>query len=188
MKMQEQIKCDMTEIRTNMQFLSESVTAMISSTMDEILRLFNDRKGRHVKEFGDTEAAVVGGEESHVVEEVHKIDEVGNQEPVVDRKGKGKVDPTDDATFECSLQPPSFDLGFGYTQLDVSHSAEIQKRVDAVISDVVTASANVEEEVFPFCSLCCMLVTECIGHERYTFRNTQITRIHEFMLHSFCIN
>ncbi|CAA2954827.1 Hypothetical predicted protein [Olea europaea subsp. europaea] len=149
MKMQEQIKCDMTEIRTNMQFLSESVTAMISSTMDEILRLFNDRKGSPVKEFGDTEPAVVGGEESHVVEEVHKIDEVGNQEPVVDRKGKGKVDPSDDATFECSLQPPSFDLGFGYTQLDVSHSAEIQKRVDAVISDVVTASANVEEEESP---------------------------------------
>lgn len=79
MKMQEQIKCDMTEIRTNMQFLSESVTAMISSTMDEILRLFNDRKGSPVKEFGDTEPAVVGGEESHVVEEVHKIDEVGKQ-------------------------------------------------------------------------------------------------------------
>ncbi|XP_022851416.1 uncharacterized protein LOC111373162 [Olea europaea var. sylvestris] len=78
MKMQEQIKCDMTEIRTNMQFLSESVTAMISSTMDEILRLFNDRKSSPVKEFGDMEPAVVGGEESHVVEEVHKIAEVGN--------------------------------------------------------------------------------------------------------------
>lgn len=57
----------MTKIRTNIQFLSEFVTTVISSTMDEILRRFNDKKGCYVNEFGDTKAAVVGGEKSHVV-------------------------------------------------------------------------------------------------------------------------
>ncbi|CAA3030649.1 sentrin-specific protease 1-like [Olea europaea subsp. europaea] len=51
-----------SEIRTNMQFLSESLTAMISSSMDEILRRFNDRKGCPVNEYEDTEAAIEGFE------------------------------------------------------------------------------------------------------------------------------
>ncbi|XP_022851143.1 uncharacterized protein LOC111372944 [Olea europaea var. sylvestris] len=78
----------MIEIRTNMQFLSESLTAMISSSMDEILRRFNDRKGCPVNEYEDTEAAIEGFE---------KIDE----------------------------------------------------QVDAAISDVITASQNVDEEGSP---------------------------------------
>ncbi|CAA2954992.1 Hypothetical predicted protein [Olea europaea subsp. europaea] len=59
---QGQLKHDMIEIRTNMQFLSESVTTMISSSMDEILRRFNDRKGCPVNEYEDTEATVEGFE------------------------------------------------------------------------------------------------------------------------------
>ncbi|CAA2976426.1 Hypothetical predicted protein [Olea europaea subsp. europaea] len=149
--MQGQLKRDMTEIRMNMQFLSEPVTAMISSSMDEILRWFNDKKGSHVNEFGDTEAAIVGGEEGHVVGGFDKIDEVGKLEPIVDRKGKGKVDPTDDVAFPCSLQPLSFDLSIGYTQSDDFHSAEIQKQVDAIISDVITTSKNVDEKHMDAC-------------------------------------
>ncbi|XP_022891911.1 uncharacterized protein LOC111406765 [Olea europaea var. sylvestris] len=137
---QGQLKHDMIEIRTNMQFLSESVTAMISSSMDEILRRFNDRKGCPVNEYEDTEAAVEGFE---------KIDEVEKLQPVVDRKGKGKVDPTEDVTFPSSLEPPSFDLGIEYTQPDDLESSEIQKQVDAIISDVITASQNVDEEGSP---------------------------------------
>ncbi|CAA3020721.1 sentrin-specific protease 1-like [Olea europaea subsp. europaea] len=137
---QGQLKHDMIEIRTNMQFLSESVTAMISSSMDEILRRFNDRKGCPVNEYEDTEAAVEGFE---------KIDEVEKLQPVVDRKGKGKVDPTEDVAFPSSLEPPSFDLGIEYTQPDDLESSEIQKQVDAVISDVITASQNVDEEGSP---------------------------------------
>ncbi|CAA2960951.1 sentrin-specific protease 1-like [Olea europaea subsp. europaea] len=118
--MQGQLKHYMIEIRTNIQFLSESVTAMISSSMDEILRRFNDRKGCPVNEYEDTEAAVEGFE---------KIDEVGGKlQPVVDMKGKGKVDPTEDVAFPSSLEPPSFDLGIGYTQPDDLESAEIQKQ------------------------------------------------------------
>ncbi|CAA3024187.1 sentrin-specific protease 1-like [Olea europaea subsp. europaea] len=85
----------------NMQFLSKFVTAMISSSMDEILRQFNDRKGCPVNEYEDTEAAVEG---------FKKIDEVEKLQPVVNRKGKGKVDPTEDVAFLYSLEPPSFDL------------------------------------------------------------------------------
>ncbi|CAA2982448.1 sentrin-specific protease 1-like [Olea europaea subsp. europaea] len=117
--MQGQLKHDMIEIRTNMQFLSESVVAMISSSMDEILRRFNDRKDCPVNEYEDTEAAVEGFE---------KIDEVEKLQPVVDRKEKGKVDLTEDIAFPCSLEPPSFDLGIGYTQPDDLESAEIQKQ------------------------------------------------------------
>ncbi|CAA2969565.1 Hypothetical predicted protein, partial [Olea europaea subsp. europaea] len=115
--MQGQLKHDMIEIRTNMQFLFESVTVMISSSMDEILRRFNDRKGCPVNEYEDTEAVVEGFE---------KIDEVEKLQPVVDRKGKGKVDPTEDVAFP-----------------------KIQKQVDAVISNVITASQNVDEEGSP---------------------------------------
>ncbi|CAA2994919.1 sentrin-specific protease 1-like [Olea europaea subsp. europaea] len=46
----------------------------------------------------------------------------------VDRKGKGKVDPTEDVAFPSSLEPPSFDLGIGYTQSDDLESVEIQKQ------------------------------------------------------------
>ncbi|CAA3011954.1 Hypothetical predicted protein [Olea europaea subsp. europaea] len=139
--MQGQLKHDMIEIRTNMQFLSESMTAMISSSMDEILRRFNDRKGCPVNEYEDTEAAVEGFE---------KIDEVVEKlQPVVDRKGKGKVDPIEDVAFPSSLEPPSFDLGIGYTQPDDLESIEIQNQVDVVISDVITASQNVDEEGSP---------------------------------------
>ncbi|CAA2982496.1 sentrin-specific protease 1-like [Olea europaea subsp. europaea] len=116
---QGQLKHDMIEIRTNMQFLSEFVTAMISSSMDEILRRFNDMKGCPVNEYEDTEAAVEGFE---------KIDEVVKKlQHVIDRKGKGKVDPTEDVAFPSSLEPPSFDLGIEYRQPDDLESSEIQK-------------------------------------------------------------
>ncbi|CAA2954991.1 Hypothetical predicted protein [Olea europaea subsp. europaea] len=47
------------------------------------------------------------------------------------------------------FQPPSFDLGIEYTQPDDLESSEIQKQVDAVISDVITTSQNVDEEGSP---------------------------------------
>ncbi|CAA2998435.1 Hypothetical predicted protein [Olea europaea subsp. europaea] len=139
----------MTEIRTNMQFLSESVTAMISSSMNEILRRFNDRKGCPINEYEEMEAVVLGGEESRVVGGFEKIDEVEKLQPVVDGKGKEKVNPTDNVAFPCSLQPPSFDLGIGYTQPNDLQSVEIQKQIDAVIFDVITAFKNIDGEGSP---------------------------------------
>ncbi|CAA2966080.1 Hypothetical predicted protein [Olea europaea subsp. europaea] len=61
------------------------------------------------------------------VEGFEKIDEVEKLQPVVDRKGKGKVDPTENVAFPSSLEPPSFDLGIGYIQPDDLECAEIQK-------------------------------------------------------------
>ncbi|CAA2987404.1 sentrin-specific protease 1-like [Olea europaea subsp. europaea] len=75
--------------------------------------------------------------------------EVEKLQPVVDKKGKGKVDLTDDVAFSCSLQPPSFDLGIRYTQPNDLQSAEIQKQIDVAITNVITASKNVDEEGSP---------------------------------------
>ncbi|CAA3028526.1 sentrin-specific protease 1-like [Olea europaea subsp. europaea] len=66
------------------------------------------KKGCLVNEYEDTEA----------VEGFEKID----------KKGKGKVDPTEDVAFPSSFEPPSFDLGIGYTQPDDLQSAKIQKQ------------------------------------------------------------
>ncbi|CAA2994012.1 sentrin-specific protease 1-like [Olea europaea subsp. europaea] len=120
----------MTKIRMNMQFLSEFVTVMISSSIDEILRRFNDRKGCLVNEYKEMEAVVVGGEESHVVGGFEKIDELG--------KGRGKL---------TQLTTLHFHVVFNCHHL--TWSVEIQKQVDAVISDMITASKNVDEEGSP---------------------------------------
>lgn len=58
-QMQGVIRSDLMDIRTNMQFLSESVSAMISSSMDEIMRMFRDKTSVHG--VGDAEAHGVGG-------------------------------------------------------------------------------------------------------------------------------
>ncbi|CAA2996789.1 Hypothetical predicted protein [Olea europaea subsp. europaea] len=111
-QMQACIRNDLMDIRTNMQFLSESVSTMISSAMDDIIRR-----------------------------------SVENVVSKVDRKGKGKMDPSDDLLF--SLELPSFDLGTEFTPPNVLHSKETQKRVDSIISNVVTATKIVENEGSP---------------------------------------
>ncbi|CAA2955560.1 sentrin-specific protease 1-like [Olea europaea subsp. europaea] len=62
----------------------------------------------------------------------------------VDKTGKGKMYPSDDLLL--SLEPPSFDLGIEFTSPNVLHSEETQKRVDSIVSDVVTATRTVENE------------------------------------------
>ncbi|CAA2969559.1 Hypothetical predicted protein [Olea europaea subsp. europaea] len=109
---------------------------MIPSSMDEIMKRFGHKKSDHG--VGDKDPPVVGGSD--------KTEEVKTMEPNVDRKGKGKLDPTDDIVLHCTLEAPSFDLGVGYTQPDVLHSEDIQKHVDSVISDVVTAITTVDTE------------------------------------------
>ncbi|CAA3021185.1 Hypothetical predicted protein [Olea europaea subsp. europaea] len=99
-QMQSNIKSDLMEIRTNMQFLSEMVSAMISSSTDEIMKRFGHQKSNH--RVGDKDPLVVGGSD--------KTEEVKTVEPNVDRKGKGKLDPTDDIVLPYTLEAPSFDL------------------------------------------------------------------------------
>ncbi|CAA3009460.1 Hypothetical predicted protein [Olea europaea subsp. europaea] len=88
-----------------------------------------------------TEALGVGDQEHHVAGGSDKAQEVEKVVSNVDRKGKGKIDPSDD--LPSSLEPPSFDLGNEYTPPDVLHSKEIQKRVDSIIFDVVTTTKTV---------------------------------------------
>ncbi|CAA2933357.1 Hypothetical predicted protein [Olea europaea subsp. europaea] len=119
-QMQGVLKTNLMEIRTNMQFLSETVSAMISSSMEKIMRRFSDK----AKDQG-TEIHGVGDKGTHVARGSDKTDE-----PNVDRKGKGKIDPSEDIGTPYSLQPPSFDLGIEYTQPDDVHSEDVQKQVE----------------------------------------------------------
>lgn len=75
--------------------------------------------------------------------------QVENVESMVDRKGKQKMYPSDDIVLPYSLEPPSFDLGIEYSQPHAEDSEDIQKQVDDVISDVVTATKDVGTEVSP---------------------------------------
>ncbi|CAA3002096.1 Hypothetical predicted protein [Olea europaea subsp. europaea] len=63
--------------------------------------------------------------------------------------GVGDKDPPvvggSDKTEE-TLEAPSFDLGVGSTQPDILHSEDIQKHVDSVMSDVVTAITTIDTE------------------------------------------
>ncbi|CAA3005595.1 Hypothetical predicted protein [Olea europaea subsp. europaea] len=130
-QMQAYIKSDLMDVRTNMQCISESVSIMISSVMDEIIRRSGDRTSE--RGVGQTKAPGVGDQEHHVASRSNKVQEVENMVLNVDRKEKGKMDPCDDLLF--SLEPPSFDLEIEFTPSNVLHSEETQKRVDSIISD-----------------------------------------------------
>ncbi|CAA3003738.1 Hypothetical predicted protein [Olea europaea subsp. europaea] len=141
----EDIKSHMSSLnegKTN-KILSEFVSIMISSAMDEIIRRSGDRTSE--PGVGQKEALRVGDQEHHGAGESDKAQEVENVVSNVDRKGKGKMDLSDDLLF--SLEPPSFDLGIEFTPPNVLHSEETQKRVDSIIFDVVTATKTVENEV-----------------------------------------
>ncbi|CAA3019873.1 Hypothetical predicted protein [Olea europaea subsp. europaea] len=69
-QMQGVLKTDLMEIRTNMQFLSETMSAMISSSLEEIMRLFSKK----VKD-GGTEVHGVGDKGTHVARGCDKTDE-----------------------------------------------------------------------------------------------------------------
>ncbi|CAA2984479.1 Hypothetical predicted protein [Olea europaea subsp. europaea] len=101
-------------------FLFESVSTMISSTMDEIIRRSGDRTSEH--RVGQKEAPGVGDQEHHGANGSEKAQEVENVVSNVDRKGKGKMDLSDDLLF--SLELPSFDLGIEFTPPNVLHSEE----------------------------------------------------------------
>ncbi|CAA3002535.1 Hypothetical predicted protein [Olea europaea subsp. europaea] len=132
---------DPSPIWTNMQFLSETVSAMIFSSMDEIMKRFDHQKSDHGVGYKDP--PVVGGSD--------KTEEVKTVEPNVDRKGKGNLDSSDDIVLSYTLEAPSFDLGVGSTQPDILHSEGIQKHVDSVISDVVTTITTIDTEGLKAC-------------------------------------
>ncbi|CAA3026728.1 Hypothetical predicted protein [Olea europaea subsp. europaea] len=69
-------------------------------------------------------------------------------------KGKGKTDNANELGFHCTQEPPSFNLGIGYTQLSMSvstYSREVQARVDSVISDIVKDTESETKEHIDVC-------------------------------------
>ncbi|CAA3021597.1 Hypothetical predicted protein [Olea europaea subsp. europaea] len=105
------------------------------TAMEEIIRQSDDKTSK--RGVGQTEAPGVGDQEHHGAGRSDKAQ----------RKGKGKMDPSDDLFF--SLEPPLFDLGIEFTPPNVLHSEETQKRIDSIISDMVTATKTVEDEGSP---------------------------------------
>ncbi|CAA3002687.1 Hypothetical predicted protein [Olea europaea subsp. europaea] len=97
--------------------------------------------GKSVILLTDSKVHGVGDKGTHVARGSDKTDEVQIVQPNVDRKEKGKIDPSEDISIPYSLQPPSFDLGIAYTQPD-----DVQKQVDSIISDVLTATKSVQAE------------------------------------------
>jgi hypothetical protein len=70
--------------------------------------------------------------------------------PSLDTKGKGKMVPDEGHDIQLSLQPPSFDLGLDFTQLETqtpTQAQTIQQKVDCIISDVLQDTKMTEAEV-----------------------------------------
>ncbi|CAA3032673.1 Hypothetical predicted protein [Olea europaea subsp. europaea] len=132
--MQGEICTDMLDIKSHMQCMFDSVTALISSSIEEIMNKFRDNSGPQT----------VGG--SGATSEAAKV------EKSVDSKGKAKADSTCAVEFSCSIEPPSFDLSLGFTQPSqfvAKISKEVEMQVDSVISNVLKEIECIEQEHSP---------------------------------------
>ncbi|CAA2985025.1 Hypothetical predicted protein [Olea europaea subsp. europaea] len=132
--MQGEIHIDLINIRLNMQFMTESVTALISNSMEEILTKFRDKSGLNI------------------VRDYEPLDKVGDAEITVDFKGKGKMETDVDVEFSYSLQSPSFDLGVCFTQptpIEPTKSKKVETYVVSVVYDVLKDTKSVEKLVSP---------------------------------------
>ncbi|CAA2990039.1 Hypothetical predicted protein [Olea europaea subsp. europaea] len=88
-RVQGEIRLDMTKIRSSMAFLSDPITALISSTMDAIVTKATKKS------------------------EVHSAGDAPQQENVC----KGKMDPADEIEYMSFPPTPSFDLGVASTPI-----------------------------------------------------------------------
>ncbi|CAA3003736.1 Hypothetical predicted protein [Olea europaea subsp. europaea] len=132
--MQGEIRTDLIDIRLNMQFMTESITALISSSMEAILTKFREKSGLNI------------------VRDYEPLDKVGDAEITVDSKGKGKMETVVDVEFPYSLQPPSFDLGICFTQptpIDPTKSKKVETYVESVIYDVLKDTKSAEKVESP---------------------------------------
>ncbi|CAA2954705.1 Hypothetical predicted protein [Olea europaea subsp. europaea] len=133
-RMQGEIRTDMLDIKAHMQCMSDSVTTLISSSMEEIMKKFRENAGPEiVVGFGPT-------------------CEVAKVERSVDSKGKAKVDSVYAVEFPCSIEPPSFDLGLGFTQpsqIVAKTSKEVEVQVESVIVDVLKDTECFQQEHSP---------------------------------------
>ncbi|CAA2999999.1 Hypothetical predicted protein [Olea europaea subsp. europaea] len=133
-RMQGEIRTDMLDIKAHMQCMSDSVTTLISTSMEEIMKKFRKNAGPEI---------VVG---SGPTCEAAKV------ERSVDSKGKAKVDSVCAVEFSCSIEPPSFDLGLGFTQpsqIVAKASKEVDRQVESVIADVLKDTECFQQEHSP---------------------------------------
>ncbi|XP_022884063.1 uncharacterized protein LOC111400854 [Olea europaea var. sylvestris] len=132
--MQGEIHTDLIDIRSNLQFMTESMTALISSSMEKILTKFRDKSGLNI------------------VRDYEPLDKVGDAEITVDSKGKGKMETDVDVEFPYSLQPPSFNLGICFTQptpIEPRKSKKVETYVAFVVYDVLKDTKFAEKVVSP---------------------------------------
>ncbi|CAA2937400.1 Hypothetical predicted protein [Olea europaea subsp. europaea] len=142
MRLQGEIHTDLLNIKSNMKLMSDSITVMISSSMDEVMNKVS-------KKF--LAKPVEGSEPTNDSKHVDKTGEL---------KGKSELDTADELGFPCTLEPPSFDLGVGSMQLSMSVSTyfgKVQTRVNSVIFEVAKEMESETKE------LICSDEIDCIG-------------------------
>ncbi|CAA2959550.1 Hypothetical predicted protein [Olea europaea subsp. europaea] len=133
-RMQGEICIDMLDSKSHMQYMSDFVTALISSSMEEIMDKFKENSL------------------TQTIGESRLTYEAANVGKSVDSKGKAKVDSVCAVEFPCSIEPPSFDLSFGFTQPSqfvIKTSKEVELQVDSVISNVLKETECIEQEHSP---------------------------------------
>ncbi|CAA2987590.1 sentrin-specific protease 1-like [Olea europaea subsp. europaea] len=107
-QMQACIKSDLMNIRTNMQFLSESVSAMVSSAMDEIIRRSDDRtseRGVGQTEVGDQEHHPAFGSDKAQERVDSIISDVVTETKTVGNEGSPTSEPTSELPVKWVLRP-----------------------------------------------------------------------------------
>ncbi|CAA3026221.1 Hypothetical predicted protein [Olea europaea subsp. europaea] len=132
--MQGEIRIDLIDIRSNLQFMTEFVTALISSSMEEIMTKFRDKSGLNI------------------VRDYEPLDKVGDAEITVDSKGKGKMEIDVNVEFPYSIQPPSFDLGVCSTQPTPTEPTKLKKvetYIVSVVYDVLKDTKSIEKVESP---------------------------------------
>ncbi|CAA3012895.1 Hypothetical predicted protein [Olea europaea subsp. europaea] len=136
--MQGEIRTDLIDIRSNLQFITESVTALISSSMEEILTKFRDKSGLNI------------------VRDYEPLDKVEDAEITVDSKGNGNMETNVDIEFPYSLQPPSFDLGVCFAQPTPTEPTKLKKvemYVASVVHDVLKDTKSTKRVESPVSAL-----------------------------------
>ncbi|CAA3010400.1 Hypothetical predicted protein [Olea europaea subsp. europaea] len=169
-RMQGEIRTDMLDIKSHMQRMSDSVTTLISSSMEEIMNKFRDNSGPETvggsgptSEVGTPTVTVsyLSVTTNLLIYTSHQMYfcsdfQAAKVEKSVDSKGKAKVDSAYAVEFPCSIEPPSFGLGLGFTQPNqffAKTSKEVEVQVDSVISNVLKDTKCIEQEHSPEATL-----------------------------------
>ncbi|CAA3006736.1 Hypothetical predicted protein [Olea europaea subsp. europaea] len=164
--MQGEIRTDMLDIKAHMQCMSDSVTTLMSSSMEEIKQKFRENSGPEtVVGFGPTcevstptvTASYLSVITNRLIYTSHQMHfcsdfQAAKVEKRVYSKGKAKVDSACAVEFPCSIEPPSFDLGLGFTQPNqfvAKTSKEVEVQEESVISNVLKDTECIEQEHSP---------------------------------------